>query len=134
MKKTILFLFANIFIFSFFSCAQKLPVQKLTVTTQKSGQICVLAEVAKTQAQRNRGFMERKNIPAGTGMKRYKNIKLDYGVNEDIMREYEESQMADDEEFADAEAFETEITEMEDDFEETVDNTDEETPEIVEID
>ena len=75
-----------------------------------------------------------KLIPAGTGMKRYKNIKLDYGVNEDIMREYEESQMADDEEFADAEAFETEITEMEDDFEETVDNTDEETPEIVEID
>lgn len=68
MKKTILFLFANIFIFSFFSCAQKLPVQKLTVTTQKSGQVCVLAEVAKTQAQRNRGFMERKNIPAGTGM------------------------------------------------------------------
>lgn len=68
MKKTILFLFANIFIFSFFSCAQKLPVQKLTVTTQKSGQVCVLAEVAKTQAQRNRGFMERKNIPSGTGM------------------------------------------------------------------
>ena len=68
MKKTILFLFANIFIFSFFSCAQKLPVQKLTVTTQKRGQVCVLAEVAKTQAQRNRGFMERKNIPAGTGM------------------------------------------------------------------
>lgn len=68
MKKTILFLFANIFIFPFFSCAQKLPVQKLTVTTQKSGQVCVLAEVAKTQAQRNRGFMERKNIPAGTGM------------------------------------------------------------------
>ena len=62
MKKTILFLFANIFIFSFFSCAQKLPVQKLTVTTQKRGQVCVLAEVAKTQAQRNRGFMERKNI------------------------------------------------------------------------
>lgn len=68
MKKTMLFLLANIFIFSFFSCAQKLPVQKLTVTTQKSGQVCVLAEVAKTQAQRNRGFMERKNIPAGTGM------------------------------------------------------------------
>ena len=68
MKKTMLFLAANIFIFSFFSCAQKLPVQKLTVTTQKSGQFCVLAEVAKTQAQRSRGFMERKNIPAGTGM------------------------------------------------------------------
>ena len=74
MKKTILFLFANIFIFSFFSCAQKLPVQKLTVTMQKRGQVCVLAEVAKTQAQRNRGFMERKNIPAGTGIKEYRSV------------------------------------------------------------
>ncbi len=30
-----------------------------------------------------------KLIPAGTGMKRYRNIKLDYGVNEEIMLEYE---------------------------------------------
>ena len=29
-----------------------------------------------------------KLIPAGTGMKRYKNIKLDYGVNEEFMKEY----------------------------------------------
>ena len=29
-----------------------------------------------------------KLIPAGTGMKRYKNIGLDYGVNEEFMREY----------------------------------------------
>ncbi len=31
-----------------------------------------------------------KLIPAGTGMKRYKNVNLDYGVNEEFMREYEE--------------------------------------------
>ena len=29
-----------------------------------------------------------KLIPAGTGMKRYKNIDVDYGVNEEFMREY----------------------------------------------
>ena len=29
-----------------------------------------------------------KLIPAGTGMKRYKNIEVDYGVNEEFMREY----------------------------------------------
>ena len=33
-----------------------------------------------------------KLIPAGTGMKRYKNIGLDYGVNEEFMREYERYQ------------------------------------------
>ena len=33
-----------------------------------------------------------KLIPAGTGMKRYKNISLDYGVNEEFMREYERYQ------------------------------------------
>ena len=30
-----------------------------------------------------------KLIPAGTGMKRYKNISLDYGVNEELMHSYE---------------------------------------------
>ena len=39
-----------------------------------------------------------KLIPAGTGMKRYKNIKLDYGVNEEFMREYEERMRAEAEE------------------------------------
>ena len=41
-----------------------------------------------------------KLIPAGTGMKRYKNIKLDYGVNEEFMREYEERMRAEAEEAA----------------------------------
>ena len=30
-----------------------------------------------------------KLIPAGTGMRRYRNIDIDYGVNEELMREYE---------------------------------------------
>ena len=33
-----------------------------------------------------------KLIPAGTGMKRYKNIDLDYGVNAEIMENYEREQ------------------------------------------
>ena len=33
-----------------------------------------------------------KLIPAGTGMKRYKNIDLDYGVNFEIMENYEREQ------------------------------------------
>ena len=50
-----------------------------------------------------------KLIPAGTGMKRYKNIKLDYGVNEEFMREYEERMRAEAE--AAAKAFEAEEAE-----------------------
>ena len=62
-----------------------------------------------------------KLIPAGTGMKRYKNISVDYGVNEEFMREYaryqEEAAEADaEEEFAEAVSLEeaegTEITEV----------------------
>ena len=30
-----------------------------------------------------------KLIPAGTGMKRYRDIDLDYGVNQEMMEEYE---------------------------------------------
>ncbi len=62
-----------------------------------------------------------KLIPAGTGMKRYKNINVDYGVNEEFMREYaryqEEAAEADaEEEFTEAVSLEeaegTEITEV----------------------
>ena len=51
-----------------------------------------------------------KLIPAGTGMKRYKNIKLDYGVNEEFMREFEEKMKA---EAAAAEAEEAEVETVE---------------------
>lgn len=67
-KKIIPTVFALLFAASFFSCAQKLPVQTLTITTAGQKQVTVLAETAETAEQRNRGFMERKNIPDGTGM------------------------------------------------------------------
>lgn len=60
-------IFISFFII-FSSCAHKLSVQTLTITTQDSRQIKVKAEVAKKAEDRNRGFMERKNIPEGTGM------------------------------------------------------------------
>ena len=63
-----------IILFAFFcsgiiSCKNsKLPKAELTITTSE-GKICkVTAEIASTQEERNFGFMERKNIPDGTGM------------------------------------------------------------------
>lgn len=50
------------------SCAKKLPVRKLKITTAQNDVFFVNAEIAKTTFERNRGFMERKNIPDGTGM------------------------------------------------------------------
>ena len=67
-KKILLSFFALLFAATFFSCAQRLPVQTLKITTADQREIRVLAETAETAEQRNRGFMERKNIPAGTGM------------------------------------------------------------------
>ncbi len=59
---------ASLALLSFNACAQRLPVQKLTITTSDGRSVEVKAEIARTQKQRNRGFMERKNIPDGTGM------------------------------------------------------------------
>jgi uncharacterized membrane protein (UPF0127 family) len=51
------------------SCAEKkLPVSTLTIAARGGGTVTVRAEVARTGEQRERGFMERKNIPDGTGM------------------------------------------------------------------
>ena len=50
-----------------------------------------------------------KLIPAGTGMKRYRNIELDYGVNAEIMENFERQQA---EEAARAEAEERAFLEM----------------------
>lgn len=61
----------TIFTFSFMliSCgAKKLPTTTITITRADSSTINVIAEVAKTMEERNHGFMERKNIPDGTGM------------------------------------------------------------------
>ncbi len=64
-----------------------------------------------------------KLIPAGTGMKRYKNINVDYGVNEEFMREYERFQAMEEESF-DEESIEEpveaeEITEIPEEAEQT---------------
>ena len=74
-----------------------------------------------------------KLIPAGTGMKRYKNIELDYGVNAEIMESYERQkemenmQVPEDAIFPEAEK-----------YQETVDsmlNADvPETPDIIDLD
>lgn len=70
-KKTLFKLFSE-FVFIFFlisSCsAKKLEQKNLTITTQDNKIFTVKSELAKTETERNYGFMNRKNIPDGTGM------------------------------------------------------------------
>ena len=71
MIKKHIHLFILIFIFttSFVSCSQKKLESKTLLITTKEGQTFTLdAELARTQEERNFGFMERKKIPDGTGM------------------------------------------------------------------
>lgn len=61
----LIFTFSTVFI----SCSQKkLKTEKLMITTKEGQTIYVDAEIARTQEERNFGFMERKKIPDGTGM------------------------------------------------------------------
>lgn len=54
---------------SFLSCStKKLPTTDIVIQKENGETLTVNAEIAKTQEQRARGFMERKNIPSGTGM------------------------------------------------------------------
>lgn len=51
------------------SCqAKSLPVKELKITRADGTSVTVKAELAVKAAERNRGFMFRKNIPDGTGM------------------------------------------------------------------
>ncbi len=51
------------------SCkSQKLPVKDVKIIRQDESEFIVKAEIAVKAEDRNRGFMERKNIPDGTGM------------------------------------------------------------------
>lgn len=69
MKRLRLLVLENLlFLALFTACAQKLPVQRLFITTAGGKELEIKAEVARTQEQRNRGFMERSSIPDGTGM------------------------------------------------------------------
>ena len=81
-----------------------------------------------------------KLIPAGTGMKRYKNIGLDYGVNAEIMESYEREQElaalaeADDASGYDMQIQEDMISQVELTGEDDIEVEMPETPQIVELD
>lgn len=52
-----------------FSCsAKKLQEQTLTIKTAAGASVMLVAEMARTQAEQEFGYMERKSIPDGTGM------------------------------------------------------------------
>ena len=51
------------------SCkSKKLPVKDIKIIRQDGTEFIVSAEIAEKAEDRNHGFMERKNIPDGTGM------------------------------------------------------------------
>ena len=47
---------------------KKLPVKDVLITKADGTTLTVKAEIAEKEEERNHGFMERKNIPDGTGM------------------------------------------------------------------
>lgn len=56
-------------IFVFFSCGQKkLQTKDLTIKKSSGETVVVKAELAITEEEQTYGFMNRKNIPDGTGM------------------------------------------------------------------
>lgn len=69
MKRKSLAVFFLFLLSSLVSCGtKKLPVKALAIRTQSGAEVVVQAEVAEKAEERSRGFMERKNIPDGTGM------------------------------------------------------------------
>ena len=68
-KKSII-LFTLLFSFlSLASCkSKKLPVKDVKIIRQDGTEFIVKAEIAEKAEDRNHGFMERNNIPDGTGM------------------------------------------------------------------
>lgn len=51
-----------------FSCTGKLPTKEYTITKTDGEVVSITLEIAQTDKERARGFMERKHIPDGTGM------------------------------------------------------------------
>ena len=69
IKKLTLTIFALAALTSLLSCkTKKLPVQDVKIIRQDGSEFIVKAEIAIKPEDRNHGFMERKNIPDGTGM------------------------------------------------------------------
>ena len=69
MKKSILIIISLFLLTPLLSCkTQKLPVKDIKIIRQDGTEFIVAAEMAIKAEDRNHGFMERKNIPDGTGM------------------------------------------------------------------
>lgn len=70
MKKYALIIFSLfVLTISLIACdSTKLPVKTLTITRNDGSTIEVKSEIAKKDEDRQKGYMERKNIPEGTGM------------------------------------------------------------------
>ncbi len=68
-KRYIFIISALIFFLPLLSCkTKKLPVKDIQIVRQDGTKFTVSAEIAEKAEDRNHGFMERKNIPEGTGM------------------------------------------------------------------
>lgn len=69
MKNSLLLLTSLLGIMCVASCkGEKLPVQTLSILRQDGSTVTVNAEIADTEAERANGFMNREQIPFGTGM------------------------------------------------------------------
>ena len=69
MKKIIIIIATLLLFTQFLSCkTKKLPVQTIKIIRQDGREFSVEAEMAVKAEDRNHGYMERKNIPDGTGM------------------------------------------------------------------
>ncbi|MGN0729770.1 DUF192 domain-containing protein [Treponema sp.] len=67
-KRIFLFAVFAAFLFSCQAGKYKLPVENLEILTSSGASVFVKAEIARKDAERTYGFMNRKNIPDGTGM------------------------------------------------------------------
>ena len=50
------------------ACAKRLPRHTIAIQTNSGAAVSLIVEIARTETERERGFMERTNIPDGTGM------------------------------------------------------------------
>lgn len=69
IKKIFYIFITTLLLFQFNSCAKsKLQKTTLKITKKDETEVSLIVEIAKTPKEREFGFMERKNIPDGTGM------------------------------------------------------------------
>lgn len=67
-NKLLITSFLILILIQFTSCTSNLPKTTLTITRSDGSTVPVTVEIASTSEQRQKGFMNRKNIPDGTGM------------------------------------------------------------------